>query len=431
MRLAELTGRRVALLGVGTDVRAAIGPIVEVGPAELIAVADSRSAELESQVLATVGGRVPVRWADLSAAAAESDVLVRSPGFPRSSSPIRAALGRGARMTTPVDLWLGAVGPEQQVIGVTGTKGKSTVTSLVGWFAERLGVRVGLAGNVGVPVFDPAWDSTAPIVVIEISSYQAADLHRVPDVAVLTFLAEDHLSWHGDRGAYDEAKLRVVRNEGGSAPVVLVGEAGGRWPEVLAGRGIGARTVVAPDAGPELPAHRVGNAALAAAALTAAGGPVVPGELVIEAARQTMPGRLDPCPGPTGLLCVDDALASNPAAAAAGLAWLRGLGRSTVVLIGGVDRSVDPAPLRDEVRRWPAGSLRAVALPDNGPALAAAVGLPGADVASDVASAVALAVAAAGPGGAVILSPGAPTPPAVGDWKVRSAQFRAALVAAT
>jgi UDP-N-acetylmuramoylalanine--D-glutamate ligase len=455
VRLAQLHGRRVALLGLGADVRAAVPSVVAAGPTELLVVEEGeRAVALDDLAPDFTGPDLTgiARMVSLDEAASAAEVFVRSPGFPRYQRPLAAALARGADMTTPLDLWMGSSGRHRSdgssrtVVAVTGTKGKSTVTELVGVLARAHGVRVGLAGNLGVPVFaGDGWDHDAPVVVLEVSSYQAADLHHVPDIAVLTFLAEDHLSWHGGVDRYVADKVRVLVNEGGTAGRVLLPASGGRAAAAAGALGVPAEVVEPPARGGEVPAHRLQNAALAVAILAAIGGPSLGPDEVVEAARTSLPGRLDPCPGPEGILCLDDALASNPSATAAGLAWLRTVGRPTVVLLGGVDRGVDPRPLVGEVARWPAGLLSVVALPDSGQAMAATCDLPLVGVASDVGDAVRRGLGALGAGGAtrraalvdpstckgvLLFSPSAPTPPDTGNWATRSAAFRAALAGA-
>jgi len=425
----------VVLLGLGTDVRAAVSAIDAAGPAEL-AVVDDGPVVAESSdpgsASAGAGGGGPVDVVDLVEAAAWGEVFVRSPGFPRYQPVLLAALKRGSSMTTPLDLWMGTYGAGRTVVGITGTKGKSTVTDMVGALAGRAGLRVGVAGNLGVPVFDRGWDHAAPVVVLEVSSYQAADLHHVPDIAVVTSLAEDHLSWHGGLERYVADKLRLVRNESGTAGRVLVPAGGGRATAALASLGIEAE-VVTPPGGPEgpgsVPRHRLQNSALAAAVLHDVGGPRLSADEVVDAARTSLPGRLDPCPGPQGVLCLDDALASNPSATAAGLAWVRAMDRPTVVLLGGADRGVDPSPLVQEVAQWAAGRLLAVELADNGRELAARCGITSIAACAAMDEAVRCAAASLSGDGVLIFSPGAPTPPGSGTWVTRSNAFRAALVA--
>lgn len=391
------------------------------GPAHVVAVEEGAGAS------AAPG----IERVSLDVAARTGEVFVRSPGFPRYQEPLLSALDRGARMTTPVDLWMGTVGPGRTVVGITGTKGKSTVTELIRTLANGVGMRVGVAGNLGPAVLGREWDHEAPIVVLEISSYQAADLHHVPDIAVVPYLAQDHLSWHGGVDRYVADKLRLLRNEGGTAGRILIAAEGGRAAVEIERLGLSTEVEVvsAPVAGPLVPRHRLQNAALAAAVVTGLGGGVITTEEVVTAAGTSLPGRLDVCPGPAGLLCVDDALASNPSATAAGLAWLRGVGRPTLVLLGGADRGVDVAPLAEEAARWPAGRLQVVALPETGTGLAEACGLDVVAEAVTVEDAVMAARAAAPDDGVIVFSPAAPTPPGTGNWETRSNRFRAALLA--
>jgi UDP-N-acetylmuramoylalanine--D-glutamate ligase len=424
VRLSDLTGRRVALLGLGADVRAAVPAVVAAEPSQLVVVDEAPGS---GPVVAL--DDVEVERVDLATAADLAEVFVRSPGFGRYRPELVAACDRGAAMTTPVDLWLGTHGPSRTVIGITGTKGKSTVTSILGALAEAAGVRLGVAGNLGPAVFGTGWDHDAPVVALEVSSYQAADLHSVPDVAVVTFLAEDHLSWHGGVETYTADKLRLIRNEGGTAGRILTPppDRGGRAWGALEALGVAPEAVVAPPAPPLVPAHRVQNAALAAAALAAVGGPRLTDQEVVAAAGSSLPGRLDACAGPGEVLCVDDALASNPSATAAALAWLRELGRPTVVLLGGVERGVDPAPLVAEVARWDPDRLRAVALPESGEHLSATCGIAVLASAGEMDLAVTVALGWAPPDGVVLFSPAAATPPAQGNWETRSTAFRRAL----
>lgn len=416
MRLDDLKGRKVALLGLGADVLAAAPQIAAASPDEVAVVDDGPAADATD---------LPVL--SLVEAAAWADVMVRSPGFPRYQPPIDEALARGVAMTTPLDLWMGTHGSDRTVVAITGTKGKSTVTALLGTLAARGGLDVGVAGNLGVPVFADDWNHEAPYVILEVSSYQAADLHHVPDVAVLTYLSEDHLTWHGGVARYVADKLRMIRNEEGTAERVFIPAEGGRAAEALAALGIDPTVVVPPVADPSVPVHRLQNAALAAAVLTSLGGAQLVDVEIVAAARHAMPGRLDPCDGPGGLLCVDDALASNPSATAAALAWLRNLDRPTVLLLGGTDRAVDPSPLAAEVARWPDGMLQAVVLPENGVALATRCGIPILTTVDEVHEGTQAALERVPDGGIVILSPAAPTPSTVGNWETRSNQFRDAL----
>jgi UDP-N-acetylmuramoyl-L-alanine---L-glutamate ligase len=249
----------------------------------------------------------------------------------------------------------------------------------------------------------------------------------VPEIAVLTSLAEDHLDWHGSYEQYRSDKLRVVGNDGNVAARVFVPRA--ESTAVDATRAFSPNLVDVPEHDIRLPHHRVQNAALAAAVVAELGVTGIDDAEILEAAERFLPGRLATCTGPADGLWIDDALATNPSAAAAGLAWARSLDRPTIVLLGGADRGVNPAPLKEEIARWPAGRIRAVTLPDNGAALAAACGIETIRAAETVSDAVAVASDALPRGGMVMFSPAAPTPPTAGNWKLRSDTFRTTVAA--
>ncbi|HTN99909.1 MAG TPA: Mur ligase family protein, partial [Microthrixaceae bacterium] len=422
-------------------------------------------AALAHDGVVTVDG-VELRLVDLDFAAANAEVFLRSPGFPRYLPPLVAARDRGVAMTTPVDLFMATLRPDQKVVAITGTKGKSTTTELLGRFLADAGIRAGVAGNLGIPVFADGWDSDAPVIVIEVSSYQASDLHQVPDIAVLTSLSQDHLSWHGGVERYVADKLRVVSNERGTAPVVIVSadEPGA----IAAVESHNPVVVKSPPNLEGLPFQRVQNAALAAEALRQlTSGDVdassMTDEQILAGAGATMPGRLDPCPADVerwqSVSFLDDTLGSNPSATAAGLRWARSTGRPTVVILGGTDRGVSVEPLRQEASAWNPDLLGAVTVADNGEDLATESGIAVVGEAASVADAVshatswlesriedtnqtesasrsedmtgAASATAAGSSapveGIVLFSPAAPTPVRQGSWKDRSADFRAAI----
>ncbi len=103
---------------------------------------------------------------------------------------------------------------------MTGTKGKSTTATLAARILEHGGARVALVGNIGVPVTDLYGHGDFDAFVVEVSSYQAAEVTMSPAVCVLTSLAPDHLDWHGGVEAYYRDKLRLI----------IGGAARSRWP---------------------------------------------------------------------------------------------------------------------------------------------------------------------------------------------------------
>jgi UDP-N-acetylmuramoylalanine-D-glutamate ligase len=125
-------------------------------------------------------------------------------------------------------------------------------------------------------------------------------------------------------------------------------------------------------------------------------------------------------------------LASNPSAAAAGLAWSRQQNLPTVLILGGAERGVAARPLAEEVSQWPAGQLVAVTLEENGRSMAERCGIEVVAAADSVQQAVQLGVNAladlSAATGILLFSPAAPTPSAAGNWQDRSASFRKAVL---
>ena len=153
----------------------------------------SRVAEARDLGATIVERPAPEAWTDLVAGA---DLMVPSPGVRPQHPAFVAAIAAGIPVRGDIDLGMEAA--RVPVVAVTGTNGKSTVTTLITAILNASGVRADAAGNIGRPLLDVVeepWD----VIVAEISSFQ---LHTTtaafrPRVAVLLNVAEDHLDWHG------------------------------------------------------------------------------------------------------------------------------------------------------------------------------------------------------------------------------------------
>ena len=143
----------------------------------------------------------------------EADLLVLSPGVPLEQPFVAEARTVGVPVIGEIELasrWL-----KGRVIAITGTKGKSTTTTLTGRMLEASGVRARVGGNIGVPLSEQVDDSTPDTVhVIEMSSFQleSTDLFH-PWVAALLNFSPDHLDRHPSVEAYAAAKARVFRRQ--------------------------------------------------------------------------------------------------------------------------------------------------------------------------------------------------------------------------
>ena len=138
-----------------------------------------------------------------------ADVIVKSPGVSLYRSEIQTALKKGILLTSSTNLFLQNKSSSTKVIAITGTKGKSTTSSLLYHCLKQLGVKTALGGNIGVPLIDLV-DEKDCIVVAELSSYQTADLKGNIDLAILTNLYPEHLQWHLTHQTYYHDKINML-----------------------------------------------------------------------------------------------------------------------------------------------------------------------------------------------------------------------------
>ncbi|QOV87474.1 UDP-N-acetylmuramoyl-L-alanine--D-glutamate ligase [Humisphaera borealis] len=214
MMLRDLSGKRVTIAGLGHfgGNIAAAKWLVEQG-AEVL-VTDRAPADKLADSLAQLAG-LPITFklgghdlADFN----QVDLVVASPAIPPSNEYLKAARLMGVPVTTEICLFLERC--PAPVVGVTGTKGKSTTSAMLGEILKR-GRTTWFGGNIGKSLLPELPNIQRDhVVVLELSSFM---LHYTgenlwsPHVAVVTLLAPDHLDWHGNFDAYAEAKRNIVR----------------------------------------------------------------------------------------------------------------------------------------------------------------------------------------------------------------------------
>jgi UDP-N-acetylmuramoylalanine--D-glutamate ligase len=228
-----------------------------------------------------------------------ADVVVKSPGVPGENPLVAGARALGLPVWSEVELGFRLLRP-RPFLGVTGTKGKTTTTELLGAVFRAAGRPVAVGGNVGRPLtsLDPPQDAW---IVCELSSFQLEDVHELElDVAVLLNLEPDHLDRHGTFERYRDAKLRIFERA--------------RLKVVPRGLGMEGLEFSADDplpAEPRIPgAHNRANAAAATAAARAAG---VDDAAIAEALRtfEGVPHRLELVREREGVRWVNDSIATN------------------------------------------------------------------------------------------------------------------------
>jgi UDP-N-acetylmuramoyl-L-alanine---L-glutamate ligase len=408
------------------------------GDADVVVV-DERPVDATDPVLGHVRGQLEVRGGidldgPLSAALAPIDVgalraVVRSPGASLYRRGLAELVAAGVETCTPTGWWL-ARDRRPGLVAITGTKGKSTTAAMTAHVLRAVDQDVVLCGNIGRTPFTGV---TGPdqLVVVELSSYQLADLEARVPVAGLTTLLQDHVPWHGSLARYHADKLRLLDRADRRLATRVAAEHPAVAERVDAVADVGAqrgRLAAAVHRAGLVGEHLVDDAALAVgladAVLAAVGRHAAPGDL-LDALHDfvPLPHRLTPVAEVDGVRYVDDSISTVPEAAAAALAAYAGTGPVTL-LLGGDDRGQQLEALAADV-------VAAGALPIVSGALArrlvAAIRAAGGDpvVAEDLPAAVRAAAERTPPGGCVLLSPAAPSFGTHRDFVDRGEHFTA------
>jgi UDP-N-acetylmuramoylalanine--D-glutamate ligase len=206
----EVAGRRVVVAGAARSGLAAARLLASRGAR--VTVSDVRAEVPEAGALAAahvtleLGGHAVDTFRS-------ADLVVVSPGVPPTQPAIAAARSAGVPVVSELELasrWL-----RGRVVAVTGTKGKSTTTVLVGRMLEAGGFRVTVGGNIGVPLSAQVAASTPDTVhVVETSSFQLEQIDRFhPWIAVMLNFSADHLDRHASVEEYAAAKGRIFENQ--------------------------------------------------------------------------------------------------------------------------------------------------------------------------------------------------------------------------
>ena len=438
----SVRGKRVVVVGAARSGVAAAKLLVRRGAT--VTLSDVRaelpeSRELEADGVALeLGGHQP---ATLTGA----DLVVLSPGVPANQPAIEGARAAGVAVMGELELaskWL-----RGRVIAITGTKGKSTTTTLAGRMLEAGGHRVLVGGNIGHALSAQVDDSTADTIhVVEASSFQLESVDTFhPWIAVLLNFSPDHLDRHATVEEYAGAKARIFVNQSASDWAVLNADD----PASLAlARGVRARRllfsmrdalddgVVIEDAtivrrGPDgrtplvplssvrlLGRHLVADVMAASAVASIAG---VPAEAMTQAVEgfTGLEHALEPVTEIGGVRFVNDSKATNIEAAKRAI---ESFGEGLVVILGGRFKGGDFGDLSE-----PLAARRAtvIAIGEARESIAAAFrGTVPVQAAEDMRSAVRQAFAAAAPGGTVVLAPACASFDMFRDYAERGRVFK-------
>jgi UDP-N-acetylmuramoyl-L-alanine---L-glutamate ligase len=454
LRISALDGRRVGIWGAGREGASAYRALIALtSPSEIVVVTDSAASAEER---APFSDRPAVRYAHGAAglrALEACDVVIRSPGVSLHRPEVKRLSDAGVQMTSGTNLWM-AEHPDARTIAVTGSMGKSTTSALLAHLARAREERVVLAGNIGEPLLDHLAPAVPPdLWVLELSSFQTADLEGSPAIAVVLNLVHDHLDWHGTYERYFADKLRVLHDRDRVHAVLSARDARLReieLPETVSWFGapggydadgqdvtFEGRTVLRGADSPLLGEHNALNICAALTALSALDEPLGGEPPVSDLAGalrdfHALPHRVQPVGCLGAVTYVNDSISTTPESAIAALNALAP--RPIVLIAGGFDREQVYDGLAATIVDL--DLLAVVALPDTGPRLLDAVRTVAARVkatppallqADDIDAAVASAAAAIDGEGIVLLSPAAPSFNAFRDFTERGERFAAAV----
>ncbi|EGV19574.1 UDP-N-acetylmuramoyl-L-alanine--D-glutamate ligase [Thiocapsa marina] len=351
--------------------------------------------------------------------------LVVSPGVPVSEPLVQAAAARGVEVIGDIELFARAA--QAPICAITGSNGKSTVTTLVGQMAEAAGRRVAVGGNLGEPALE-LLDVSIERYVLELSSFQLESTFNLhADVAVVLNVSADHMDRYPDLDTYARTKARIYRGARVAVvnrddPIVVampreaaleigftLGEPTGSDFGVRVHDGVrwicrGTQPLMLAS---EVRIAGLHNLANALAALALACGCGLPMEQSCAVLRRFsgLPHRSELVAERDGVCWYDDSKGTNPGATVAALEGLMPLGSTgrVVLIAGGEGKGADFAPLRSAVRR----SARAVVLigRDAGMIARALDGEVPLVEAASMQDAVVRAAEIARPGDTVLLSP--------------------------
>jgi UDP-N-acetylmuramoylalanine--D-glutamate ligase len=242
--LDRLADRSIVIAGFGVEGRDVFRYLRARFPEKELAIAEARAVEeLDPEAQALIAGDPHVRLhvgLDHLSHLGGYEVCFRSPGIPLRGGGLQAARARGTELTSQTDLFLSLCKRRQRVIGVTGTKGKSTTSALIHSILSANSREVHLVGNIG-----PSLGGTSPLLaldragdealfVYELSSFQLEGLERSPSIAVMLDVVPEHLDHHGNLEAYLDAKENITRHQTGREWFVY--DAGSKTASAVAAR---------------------------------------------------------------------------------------------------------------------------------------------------------------------------------------------------
>ncbi len=207
----KFKGKKIAVLGLGIEGEDSINFFLKC-ESDITVFDQKEEKDLDLTRLPTKELKFVCGKNYLDSDFSEFDLIVRSPGIYRYSPQLLKAEKNGSKITSNVKLFFDLC--PSKIIGVTGTKGKGTTSTLIYQILKTSNFDVHLGGNIGKPALSLLSSvKEDSIVVLELSSFQLIDLNISPHIAVVLNVTVDHMDWHKDRNEYVLAKENIVKHQ--------------------------------------------------------------------------------------------------------------------------------------------------------------------------------------------------------------------------
>lgn len=187
---------------------------------EVIACDASNESKLLSEISALKNLNVEIRLGKDCLKKLDMDIIFRTPGMKFEDTDLIEARKKGIVVTSEMEVFFDLC--PCKIIGITGSDGKTTTSTLIYEMLKHSGKNVYLGGNIGTPLL-PIIDSIKPsdFVVVELSSFQLISMRKSPDISVVTNLEPNHLDMHKDMNEYIDAKKNIILHQNAFSKTVL------------------------------------------------------------------------------------------------------------------------------------------------------------------------------------------------------------------
>ncbi len=388
MHIKDLNEKAVCILGFGREGQATARALKKFAPDASITVAD-QNVEIEIE-----DGDYEIQLGDSWLNDLKSfDVIIKSPGIP----PLPELDAVSKKVTNSTQIFLDTISDSGSlVIGITGSKGKSTTASLIYEILKEDGRDAYLVGNIGSPTLDYL-DKVRPntIFVQEMSSFQLMNLTVSPPIAVVTSFFPEHLDYHGTIDKYKEAKTHITKYQGKNDVVFF--DALSPQADEIASCGKGKKVPFGAEDAPVdiektqlLGTHNLRN--IAAAVMVARHLGISDQTILAAIPRfEGLPHRLQHLGVHHGISWVDDAISTTPESA---IAAIESLGDHVgSIILGGQDRSAEYSELGNVILN--SNIKHVILFPESGKRIRESIETAGASVSFDEALSMEAAVASA------------------------------------